>query len=117
MAGTREELRAMPAEVRRGIGYALDWAQRGGMRTHAKPMKGPTLRGVVEVVEDFGGDTYRAAYMARLPGAVYVLHVFQKKATRRVATPRRYLAVIKQRLQAARQLDGKGDHEALQKNA
>jgi phage-related protein len=87
------------------------------MSRHAKPVKGPALKGVVEVVEDFVGDTYRAAYIAKLPRAVYVLHVFQKKATRGVATPRRHLAVIKQRLQTARRLDEKGDHETRQKNA
>jgi phage-related protein len=117
MKGTREELRAMPAGARRGIGYALYWAERGVMHAIAKPMKGPDLRGVVEIVEDFSGDTHRAAYIARLPGAVYVLHVFQKKATHGAATPRRHLTMIKQRLQAARRLDKEGDHEARQKNA
>ena len=117
MGRTRDELRTMPEGARRGIGYALDWAQRGGLSAHAKPMKGPELRGVIEVVEDFGGDTYRAAYIARLPGAVYVLHVFQKKSTRGIATPRRQVALIKQRLRVARRLDKKGDHEARQKNA
>jgi phage-related protein len=112
MAGTREELQAMPTGARRGIGYALDWAQRGGTYPRAKPLKGPELRGVFEVVEDFDGDTYRAAYIAKLASAVYVLHVFQKKSTRGVATPWRHLDVIKQRLRAARRLDEESDHEA-----
>jgi phage-related protein len=112
MAETIEELRAMPIQVRRGIGYALDWAQRGGMSPHAKPLKGMDLRGVVEVVEDHGGDTYRAAYTAKLAHAVYVLHVFQKKATHGTATPRRHLDLIRRRLQAARRVDAEDQHEA-----
>jgi phage-related protein len=112
MAETLEELRAMPIQVRRGIGYALDWVQRGGMSPHAKPLKGAELRGVIELVEDWAGDTYRAAYIAKLAHAVYVLHVSQKKATHGVATPRRHLTLIRQRLQAAKRLDAEGDHEA-----
>jgi phage-related protein len=70
-------------------------------------MKGPALKGVVEVAEDFDGDTYRAAYIATLPSAVYVLHVFQKKSTHGIATPLRHLTVIRQRLRAARRLEEK----------
>ena len=111
MADTLGELRAMPTQVRRGIGYALDWAQRGGMSPHAKLLKGPGLQGVVEVVEDHRGNTYRAAYIAKLEHAVYVLHVFQKKPVRAVATPRRHLELIRQRLRAAKRLDSGDRHE------
>ncbi len=75
-------------------------------------MKGPRLQGVVEVVEDHHGDTYRAAYVAKLTRAVYVLHVFQKKATQGVATPRRHLDLIRQRLLVAKRLDAGGHDDA-----
>ena len=71
-------------------------------------MKEQALRGVIEVVSDFGGDTFRAAYIAKLSRAVYVLHVFQKESTSGVATPRRHLLLIEQRLNVARQMDERG---------
>ena len=112
MGSTREDLRAMPVDVRRAIGYALDWAQRGWKHPRARAMKGPLLGGVMEVVEDFDGDTYRTAYIARFASAIYVLHVFQKKSVRGIATPRRHLATIRRRLTAARALDSGGGHAA-----
>jgi len=109
MGGTRRELGAMPRLVRRHVGQALDSAQCGDMHTSARPMKGPALRGVVEIVADFGGDAFRAAYIARLTHAVYVLHVFQKKSNRGAATPSRHLQLIERRLEAARWMDKRGE--------
>ena len=117
MGSTLEDLRVLPRQVRRRIGLALDWAQRGGMHPSARLMKGPGLRGVLGVVDDFDGDTFRAAYIARLATAIYVLHVFKKKSTRGIATPHRHLDLIRRRLNSARRLDERGDHEAHQKNA
>jgi phage-related protein len=65
-------------------------------------------------VEDHRGNAYRAAYVAKLRRAVYVLHVFQKKSTRGVATPRRHLELIRQRLQAAKRLDAEDRRETHQ---
>jgi len=59
--------------------------------------------GVLEIVDDHDGDTYRAAYAVKLAGAVYVLHAFQKKSKKGIATPKHVLEVIKERLQQARQ--------------
>lgn len=64
------------------------------------------LGSLIEIVEDFDGDTYRAVYTVKLRGAVYVLHVFQKKSTRGIATPRREIALTKERYARAR------DHHA-----
>jgi predicted XRE-type DNA-binding protein len=61
------------------------------------------LRGLVEVVEDHASGTYRAVYTAKLANAIYVLHVFQKKATRGIATPKHELDLIKARLRWAEQ--------------
>jgi phage-related protein len=97
-----DDLRGFPEAVRDEIGYALYVAQRGDHPTAAKRLKGE-LRGLIEIIEDFDGNTYRAVYTVRLRGAVYVLHVFQKKSTRGIATPRREIALIKERHARARE--------------
>lgn len=99
VASTNEQLRDFPAEVRAAIGYALYLAQMGDKHPDAKPLRGFGGAGVLEVVDDFDGDTYRAVYTVRFADAVYVLHVFQKKAKHGIATPREDLALIRQRLQ------------------
>jgi phage-related protein len=68
-----------------------------------QPVKGFGGAGVLEVVDDFDGDTYRAVYTVRFAGVVYVLHAFQKKSKRGIATPRQELALINQRLHRARE--------------
>jgi len=95
-----DDLRACPEDVQDVVGYALFLAQEGGQHPAAKRLKGD-LRGLVEVVEDHQSGTYRAVYTARLANAIYVLHVFQKKATRGIATPRHELDLIKARLRWA----------------
>jgi phage-related protein len=82
------------------MGYALFLAQIGGQHPAAKRLRGD-LSGVVEVVEDHARGTYRAVYLAGLPEAIYVLHVFQKKSTRGIATPRHEVELIKARLRWA----------------
>lgn len=100
--GTAEEdLRALPREVRRKVGYALYRAQTGGKAQNAKPLAGFGGAGVMEIVEDFSTNTYRAVYTVRFAGVVYVLHVFQKKSRHGIATPREDVALIKQRLHDA----------------
>jgi phage-related protein len=98
-----KDLQRFPREVRREMGFALYRAQVGAMHVHAKPLKGFGGAGVIEVVEDLRGDTYRTVYTITLPGAVYVLHAFQKKAKRRSKTPARELDVIRARLKTARE--------------
>ena len=83
------------------MGKALLELQLGGLPREAKRLKG-ALHGLVELVDDFDGNTYRAVFTAKLGTIIYVLHVFQKKSTHGIATPRRHLAVIKQRLVWAR---------------
>jgi phage-related protein len=75
---SRGDLRRFPKEVRIGIGVALNEAQLGGKHPAARPMKGFHGAGVVEVVEDFDGNTYRAVYTVRFAEIVYVLHAFQR---------------------------------------
>ena len=54
-------------------------------------------------MDDFDGDTFRAVYTVRLAKAVYVLHAFQKKSKRGIATPKAELDLINQRLKRARE--------------
>ena len=94
-------MQALPLPVRRTFGYALYAAQLGETPPDAKPLKGFGGAGVLEVMEDYRGDTYRAVYTVRFAGTVYVLHVFQKKAKHGIGTPRQELDLIRERLKRA----------------
>jgi phage-related protein len=98
---TRRELRRFPELVRIAIGFALFRAQLGGRHPSAKPLKGFGGAGVLEIVEDHDGGTYRAVYTVRFAEAVYVLHVFQKKSKKGIATPGHDLELIRTRLKEA----------------
>lgn len=106
IGGSRDDLRAFPEPVRLRIGGALWEAQIGRKARWAKPLRGFGGAGVLEIVEDHDGDTYRAVYTVRFAGVVYVLHAFQKKSKSGIATPAREIALIEQRLKRARE-----DHE------
>jgi phage-related protein len=93
---------AFPETVQADMGYALGVAQLGGKHPHAKPWKGEGS-GVLEVVEDFRGDTYRAVYTVRFAGAVYVLHAFQKKSKSGIKTPQEDVKLVTERLKRARE--------------
>ena len=86
IASSKDELSALPDEVRGDIGQALYVAQRGDKHADAKVLKGFSGAGVLEVVARRDGDTFRAVYTVRFAGAVYVLHVFQKKSKSGIAT-------------------------------
>jgi phage-related protein len=96
------ELLAFPERVKDRIGTALGVAQFGGKHLSAKPWKGEGP-GVLEVVEDHAGDTYRAVYTVRFEKAVYVLHAFQKKSPKGAKTARTDVELVHRRLQAARE--------------
>lgn len=98
----------MPAAVKSDMGYALYVAQQGDKHRSAKPLKGFGGAGVVEIVTDYRGDTFRCVYTVRLKGSVYVLHVFQKKSKTGRETSKVDKALIVQRLHDAEQL-AKGD--------
>ncbi|MDQ2783546.1 MAG: type II toxin-antitoxin system RelE/ParE family toxin [Chloroflexota bacterium] len=105
VGAARDDLRAFPKPVRWRIGVALQDAQEGEKNPHAKPLKGFKGAGVLEVIEDWSGDTYRAVYTVRFQHAVYVLHCFQKKSTRGIATAKRDLDQIRERLREAEAKD------------
>ena len=103
VGSSKEDLRRFPEEVRRQVGGALWDAQLGLKAPFAKPLKGFRGAGVLEIVDDFDGDTYRAVYTVRFARVVYVLHAFQKKSKHGIATPRGELDLIEQRLKRARE--------------
>jgi len=102
-----EDVKAFPEEVRQSVGYALYLAQCGEKSPSAKPLKGFKGAGVLEVVEDFDKDTYRAVYTVKFAGVVYVLHAFQKKSKQGIATPKHDIELIEARLKRAK------DHYAV----
>ena len=108
MGGSRADLSGFPDIVRGEMGFALYLAQCGRKHPRAKPLKGFGGAGVLEVVADWDSDTFRAVYTVRLADAVYVLHAFQKKATRGIATPRREIELIARRLKDAELLHARG---------
>ena len=101
MGSSRDDLRGFPSDVRCVMAFAILLAQLGDKHPDAKPLKGFGHAGVLEIVDDFDGDTYRAIYTVRLEGIVYMLHAFQKKSKKGIATSRSDVELIKSRLKAA----------------
>ena len=87
IASSYKDLMALPLEVRRFFGFALSLAQAGDRHDAAKVLKGFGSAGVLEVVENDVGGTYRAVYTIKFAEAVFVLHCFQKKSKQGIATP------------------------------
>jgi phage-related protein len=102
MGSSREDLKGFPAQVRRDIGHALYTAQQGDTDPAAKPLKGFGGSSVMEIVDRHDTDTYRAVYTTQFASRIYVLHAFQKRSTKGVATPQKEIELIKKRLTAAR---------------
>jgi phage-related protein len=101
VGSSKDDLRKFPPDVRRVMGQAIDDAQWGGEHPYAKALKGFGGRAILEVADDFDGDTFRAVYTVKFAGVVYVLHAFQKKSKRGIATPLREIELIKARLKRA----------------
>jgi phage-related protein len=101
VASAKKDLLAMPEPVVREIGVALGVAQQGGAHPSAKPWKGEGP-GVMEIVSDFDGDTFRGIYTVKFRKAIYVLHCFQKKSPSGIKTAKVDVNLVAQRLKAAR---------------
>ena len=104
VGSSRRDLRAFPDPVQDCMGYAIYVAQRGAKHRDAKVLRGFGGAGVLELVQDFRGDTFRAVYTVRFAGAVYVLHAFQKKSKTGRETARRDMELIEQRLRDAERI-------------
>lgn len=101
IASSYKDLMALPPAVRRYFGFALSLAQAGEQADTAKVLKGFGGAGVLEVVENDAGGTYRAVYTVRFAEAVFVLHCFQKKSKSGIATPKADMDVVRARLKMA----------------
>ena len=101
LGDSKEVLSAFPPGVKKSLGHALHLAQMDSKAIHAKPMQGFDAASVLEIVEDDDGNTYRAVYTVKFRDVVYVLHAFQKKSKRGIATPKAVMDLIRQRLKAA----------------
>ena len=95
------DLKRFPAKVQNRMGYALQQVQEGGEPISTKALGGFGGRSVLELVDDFDGDTYRTVYTVRFADVVYVLHAFQMKSKRGIATPRHEIELIKSRVRDA----------------
>jgi len=95
------DLKSFPADVRKEIGFALEQAQHGEKSLHATPLVGFNGAGVLEIISNSDGNTYRAVYVVRLSEAVFVLHCFQKKSKSGIATPAKDMNLVRSRLKDA----------------
>ena len=102
VGSAKRDLDVMPEDVKDLFGHAIDLAQAGGKHQDAKEMTGFGSAGVLEVVEDDRGDTYRAVYTVKFSRWVYVLHCFQKKSKSGIKTPKEEMDLIHARLKAAK---------------
>ena len=103
MGDSLRVLKEFPDAVREEMGYAIYLAQDGGKHPHAKPLHG-FGSGVLEVVTDHRGDTFRAVYTVRFAERLFILHVFQKKSKTGISTPKSEIDLIRQRLKNAQLL-------------
>ncbi len=104
IGSSKKDLMSLPIEVRKFFGHALDFAQNGEQHGAAKVLKGFSGAGVLEVVENEQGGTYRAVYTVKFKGMVFVLHVFQKKSKSGIATPKPDMDIIHERLKVAERI-------------
>ncbi len=96
-----KDLLSLPNEVKRGFGYALSLAQSGLRHSSTKILQGFGGSGVIEIIENNQGGTYRAVYTVNYVQAIFVLHCFQKKSKKGIATPKEDRDLITVRLKMA----------------
>lgn len=101
MGPTKKEISAFPEDVKRVMGFCLNKLQEGAFDERIKPMTGNSAfrdARVVEIRDNFDGDTFRTMAAIKYPEALYVLHVFKKKSHRATATPQKEMDTILTRL-------------------
>ena len=104
IASSLRDLQGFPAPAQKVMGFAIFQAQCGAKHVQSKPFKVKSGGGVLEVVEDHDGDTYRVVYTVRFADELYVLHSFQKKSKRGIKTPQHDVELVEARLKMAAQL-------------
>lgn len=101
IGGSYKDLLKMPAEVRKNFGHALHLAQNNDRHQSTKTLRGFGGSDVIEILEDYNSDTYRAIYTTRFQGKIFVLHCFQKKSKNGNSTPKVEIETIRTRLNIA----------------
>jgi phage-related protein len=110
------DMREFPEEARQVMGFALCLAQAGGKHPSVSPLRAFGGASVLEVRDDYRGDTYRGIFTERFADAVYVLHALKKRAKRGRATPQRDIDLVRSRSAqaanlSAQRLDSTGEQE------
>jgi phage-related protein len=107
IGSSHEDWQEFPDDVQDVMGYALHLAQCGKKASNAKPLAGFKGASVLEITDNYDSDTYRAVYTVKFKDAIYVLHAFQKKSKKGIATPKSHIELIEQRLKKAREYHDK----------
>ena len=110
VGSSRKDFLEFPDEVKSEMGYGLFLAQLGKRHRNAKTLSGFGGAGVVEIINDHKGDTFRTVYTVRFASSIYVLHAFQKKSKKGSATPQSDIKLVEKRLRDAEKLAGAQDH-------
>ena len=103
LGNARRNIQAFPTEAQKLIGDQLQLIQFGGMPRDAKPFKG-IGSGVVEIALRYDADAYRTVVALQIGKNIYVLHAFQKKSKKGIATPKQDIDLIKRRYAEAKEL-------------
>ena len=103
LGNSRRNIQAFPPDARRIIGGELQLMQYGGMPKDAKPFRG-IGSGVIEIGIRHDGEAYRTVVALQFGRNIYVLHAFQKKSKKGIATPKQDVDLIKQRYKEAKEL-------------
>lgn len=101
VGSAKKELKRFPEDVQDSIGDAIQEVQYGRKPLQAKPLSGFHGAGVLEIIDNHDGDTYRAVYTVRFSEVIYVLHAFQKKSRQGIQTPKQDIDLVHSRLRLA----------------
>lgn len=101
IGSSKKDLKKFPEIVQESIGDAIQEVQYGRKPLSAKPLSGFHGAGVLEIIDNHDGDTYRAVYTVRFAEVIYVLHAFQKKSRHGIQTPKQEMELVHIRLRAA----------------
>jgi len=102
IGSTKKDLKSFAKKVRETFGEALMYAQCGEKHHKTKVFKHQGGSGVLEVVEETSGGTFRMVYTVKFTEAIIVLHVFQKKSKTGIETSQQDKDLIKSRLKLAK---------------
>lgn len=103
LGDSKNSIRSFPEGAQKLLGDELQLIQFGGMPKDAKPFKG-VGSGVLEIALRYASDAYRVVLAVQIGPRIYVLHAFQKKSKKGIATPRRDVELIKRRYAEAQEL-------------